>query len=301
VTRLSFAKLLGTAFLISHSFSCFAQASLPVASPLQSDPVPLTLDAPLPKQADFLKQVAAKGDRYAELRQNYVCRTSLVIQPKQSSDSKASMSEDYDSFFVNGKEIHRLQAINGRPLSEAAKDEEDVRLQKEISTTIPHKRISATGPQTLEEAVFAADVFTGEQRTVKDGRNYISFHFQGNRQRHPKSILELIAGYLQGDVLIDEKDHAIVQMRGVTQADVIYAHQLFIPGQFPALIYQAKRINDEMYVPSLVTIAVADRQPEGTLATILWKSSLETRTYTVESCKKFRVTSTILPAFKEIP
>ncbi|WP_130418242.1 hypothetical protein [Edaphobacter modestus] len=105
----------------------------------------------------------------------------------------------------------------------------------------------------------------------------------------------MIAKSLEGTVLIDEQDYAIVSMHGVTRDDLIYNHQLLIPRSFNTLVYEGKRVNDEMYVPSLVTIAVANRQPEGVTANSDWKRSLELRTYTVTSCEKFRVTSTILP------
>ncbi len=84
-------------------------------------------------------------------------------------------------------------------------------------------------------------------------------------------------------------------MHGVTRDDLIYNRQLLIPRLFNTLVYEGKRINDEMYVPGLVTIASANLQPESVTANSSWKRSLELRTYTVISCEKFRVTSTILP------
>jgi hypothetical protein len=281
------------------AISSLAQTIQPATPQPQSEPESST-PAPLPEQAAFLKLVAEKGDRYALLRQDYICRTNVLVKPSQLAKSQAPISEDYESFYVNGKEIHRILAFNGKPLSEEAKAEEDARLQKDIQATAKSKKTPVeTG--TLESAVLANDIFTGETRIFKDGRSYISFHFQGNHHTEPKSILEVMAKYLQGDVLIDEKDLAIVAFHGTTQEAVIYNNELLIPAKYPALIYEAKRINDEIYVPSLVTIAVAGPQEVGTLATNMWKRSLEVRTYTVDSCRKYRVTSTILPVDPTTP
>jgi hypothetical protein len=299
-TGLSFVKALSTIFLLSYALSLFAQTSQPTP-PLQSDASPAAPETALPEQADFLRQVEEKRDRYAQLLQDYVCRTNLLIKPSRLANSKRPTSEDYESLYINGKEIHHLLAIDGHPLSEAAKNEEDARLQKEVAASTQLGKKSVAQNPTLEEAVLKIDIFTAEQRLVRDGRAYIAFNFHGDRYRRPKSILELIAKSLHGDVLIDENDHAIVEFHGSTDDDVTYNQELLIPRHFPALVYQAKRVNDEIYVPSLVTIAIADRQPVGKLATNMWMRSLELRTYTVESCKKFRVTSTILPGYANVP
>jgi hypothetical protein len=297
---LSLSKTCTAIVLLGHALSSLAQTPRPAAPQPQSEPESSSPAPPLPEQTAFLKLVAEKGDRYALLRQDYVCRTNLLIKPNQLAKSKAPISEDYESFYVNGKEIHHLLAFNGKPLTEEAKAAEDDRLQKDIQTTAKGKKVQReTG--SLESTVLATDIFTGEDRIVKDGRSYISFHFQGNRHREPKSILEVMAKYLQGDVLIDEKDHAIVAFHGTTTEDVIYNNDLLIPGKYPALVFEAKRINDEIYVPSLVTIAIAGAQEMGPLATNMWKRSLEVRTYTVDSCRKYRVTSTILPVDPTTP
>jgi hypothetical protein len=90
-------------------------------------------------------------------------------------------------------------------------------------------------------------------------------------------------------------DRAVVEINGMTEDNVILNGRFLMPDKFPALVYKAKRVNDEIYVPSLVRIAVADDQAEGVLAAELWKHSLELRTYSVSSCRKFRVSSTIIP------
>ncbi len=258
-------------------------------------PLAELLDSSLPEPGVFLKQVAMTGDRYAALRQSYVCRTHLLVQPSKLAASNAATTQDYDSFFVRGREIHRLLAVDDHPLSEAGKEAESSRVEEEIHGFVATGKQVAAPAVTLEAAVLTMDVFTAERRTVDDGRSVISFHFQGDHRRKPRTILEMIARSLQGDVRIDEQDRAIVSMHGATRDDLIYNRQVLIPRLFHALVYEAKRVNDEIYVPSLVTIAAATRQPEGVTANIDWKRSLELRTYTVTSCEKFRVTSTILP------
>lgn len=255
--------------------------------------IPGQLELPLPESASFLNQVATAGDRYASLRQDYVCRTRLRIEPSELSASRAPVTEDYDSFYLGGRELHRLIAVDGHPLSDAAKAEEESRLQEETQKVTVNGTYAPAA--TLEGTVLATSIFTDEKRLVSDRRNLISFHFEGDRRREPRTILEMIAKSLSGNVLIDEQDHAIVKMNGTTRYDVIYGRQLLVPRSFKALVYEAKRVNDETYVPTLVTIAAANRQRVGVTANVNWKRSLELRTYTVTSCEKFRVTSRILP------
>jgi len=243
----------------------------------------------------------ANGDRYSEIRQNYICRVGLHIQPNQYANSKTPISQEYESLYANGREIQRLLTVNGHPLAPDAKAMEDARVQREIEASLGQKKPSSGLATTLEGAVLATNVITDEQRIVKDGRSYITFNFHGDRQSHPRSTLELIAKSLEGSMVIDEKDRVAVEMNGITQDDVLYGGWLLVPRKFPALIYAARRINDELYVPSDVSIAVANRQVAGVTASVEWKRSLERRTYKVESCRKFRVTSRILPGFTETP
>lgn len=249
---------------------------------------------PLPEPAVFLKAVAAKGDRYARLRQDYLCLTQLVIQPNRLSRSQTPVTEEYESFYVNGGEIDRIVKINDVPLSQQAIAEQETRLKQETDAALSLKSKPKPQTPTLEETVLATNLFSNEQRIVRDGRTFISFSFRGDRHRIPQNLIEKIAGSLKGDLLIDETDRVIVEMNGVTQDDVIYNGRFLMPDKFPALVYRAKRINDEIYVPSLVRIAVANDQPDNVLASDQWKRSLELRTYSVDSCRKFHVTSTII-------
>ena len=272
------------------------------ATPLQTetDPRPMLSppdnfkDRPLPEPASFLQQAVMTGDRYAGLRKAYVCHIHLSVQPSKMVSAKSPRSQDYDFFYLHGKEVHSLIALNDRPLSEAEKAQDRQRLEEEASQNTSSDP-SIFKAETLASAALATDVFTDEKRFFRDGRAVIWFRFKGDRRRTPRTLIELIANALDGTVEIDEQDHAIVSMHGMTRDDLIVDHRLLIPRRFNALVYEGKRINDEMYVPSLVTMAVATWQPEGVTANSQWKRSLELRTYTVSTCEKFRTTSTILP------
>lgn len=258
--------------------------------------VPLAADAPLPEPREFLKGVSVKDDQYARLRKDYLCQTEVVIQPNRFSRSRTPITEEYESFYINGREIDRVVKVNNVPISERAIALQDARLKKEtdVALSAGGKAAKPSAP-TLEETVLATSIFSDEKRIWKDGRSLISFKFRGDRRRVPQTPNEMIGKMLRGDVLIDETDHAIVEISGITRDDVIYNDRFLMPDKFQALVYEAKRINDEIYVPSLVRIAVADDQPDGVLAAELWRRSLELRTYSVSSCRKFRVSTTINP------
>ncbi|WP_260737496.1 hypothetical protein [Tunturiibacter lichenicola] len=257
---------------------------------------PAAVEMPLPEPHEFLKGVSVKDDQYARLRKDYLCRTEVVIQPNRWSRSRTPISEKYESFYINGREIDRVVELNNVPLSERSIAQQDARLKKETDTALSSEgKTAKPSAPTLEETVLATSLFVDEQRVWRDGRSFISFKFRGDRHRVPDSATEAIAKLLKGSVLIDEADRAIVEINGTTQDDVIYSNRFLMPNKFQALVYEAKRINDEIYVPSFVRIAVADDQADGVLAAELWKRSLELRTYSVSSCRKFRVTTTIVP------
>jgi len=257
---------------------------------------PLAAEAPLPEPREFLKGVSVKDDQYARLRKDYLCNTEVEIRPNRLSRSRVPVTEQYESFYINGREIDRVVKVNNVPISERAIALQDARLKKQTDAAISAEgKAAKPTPPTLEETVLATSIFSDERRIWKDGRSFISFKFKGDRHRVPQTPNEMIAKMLRGNVLIDETDRAIVEISGITQDDVIYNNRFLMPDKFQALVYEAKRINDEIYVPSLVRIAVADDQADGVLAAELWKRSLELRTYSVSSCRKFRVSSTIIP------
>jgi hypothetical protein len=262
----------------------------------QSGLAPSVAEAALPEPVAFLKSVTINSDQYARLRQDYLCQTEVVIRPKKSSRSQTTVTEEYESFYINGKEIDRVVKVNDVPLSERAIAQQDARLKKETDAALSSNgsRGKPPGP-TLEEMVLAKSIFSDERRIWKDGRSFIAFKFRGDHHIVPQTPTEAIARFLKGDVSIDEADHAIVEIKGVTQGDVVYSGRFLMPDKFEALVFQAKRINDEIYVPSLVRIAVADDQADEALAAEFWNRSLELRTYSVSSCRKFRVSATIIP------
>ena len=287
MSGLTVTKFLGALLLLTP---CLAQSP------------PDTTTSSLPDTATLLKQVIANGDQYAKTLQRYICRTNLLIDPNHYPDSpKNPTSQEYESFYINGKEIQRLLTVNRHPLSAAAKAQEEARVQKEIDSDLLDAKPFRGLAGTLQGSVLTTAIFTDEQRIFKDGRSYITFNFHGNHRSHPDSILGLIAKSLKGNAIIDEKDLVVVEINGTTQDDVVYNRELMVPRKFPVLIYNAKKINDELYVPSLVSIEIAARQDYNDSALIPWNRSLERRTYMVESCRKFRVTSRILPSSSDAP
>ncbi len=146
--------------------------------------VPLNL--PLPEPSTFLRQVSIMGDRFADLRQNYVCRTHLLIQPSKES-SKPPLNEDYDSFYVHGREVHRLLAVNDHPLSEAEAAEERKRLEQEMQRS-GETKATMVAPANLSSAVLTTDVFTEEKRVVRNGRSLIRFTLEETNEKNQRQF-----------------------------------------------------------------------------------------------------------------
>ncbi|RZU40132.1 hypothetical protein [Edaphobacter modestus] len=153
------ALVLLTGFFLSTAWKAVpAQASS--NNPMkQFDGLP---NLPLPEPGAFLKQATITGDRYADLRQKYVCRTHLLIQPSKESSSKAAITEDYDSFYIRGKEVHRLLAVNDHHLSEAEKAKERNRLEEDAQKSVGIEK-TIVPPVTLASVVLAYGcVYRGE-------------------------------------------------------------------------------------------------------------------------------------------
>lgn len=212
----------------------------------------------LPDPSALLRAASDKEDAFAIERQKYVCTY-------KNNDMIKGTNRLYDSFYVRGREIERLLAVNGVPIAPDEKLAEEARVTAEIKADQQKGAAPFVGlaggmnfsgsehrwAQTVEGAILRGSTFSNERRVMYRNRPAIQIDFKGDRKFKPHTDEERVARGLAGTIIVDEESGAIVRI-GADAIEDIYnrwgnllaAHTIMFLG------FDAVRIADNLYVPS---------------------------------------------------
>lgn len=164
-------------------------------------------DAPLPNSSDLMQRALANESRLAAEQERYDCR---VTDEEAELDSKGKVKksdvEIHEQFYVNGVEVQRLLARNGRDLTPGETRKEDERVMKQ---TLKYSDSSTarkeTGRQNKEmQDILTAMMLIDGRREQVDGRSVLFYVVVPNARFHAKNIEQRFAQMMQGTISIDE-------------------------------------------------------------------------------------------------
>jgi hypothetical protein len=178
--------------------------------------------APLPDIPTLLHQVELAQQQNEKIRQNYFYdATTTTLESNGHTDVKVA-----EIFFVNGVRLERLLSHNGKPLppEDAAKEKE--RIDKAVAKA--KERVAkaeskgeltdANGNEMISlDRILQLFTITNERRETVNGRSAIAFDFAGTPGVKTHSMPETALHTFSGTAWIDEKDHALARMTGVTR------------------------------------------------------------------------------------
>jgi hypothetical protein len=115
--------------------------------------------------------------------------------------------------------LHRIVALNGQPIPESEQRRRmDAFLQDPSSSAKQRKNEQHDDQQAAELLRLLPDAFIWTLQGERNG-NYV-LHFQPNSQFHPPDLESKVFAAMEGEMLVDLKEHRIVSLKGHLVHDV---------------------------------------------------------------------------------
>lgn len=193
------------------------------APPASSTQAAVDLNAPLPNTA-LLRQRVLENLKNTEAEQErYICR---IAREEDEMDKHGNVKKgkinNYDMFYVNGREIDELTAKNGKTLDAGQQAKEADRVKKEIEKDSDEKRVAKEQAEDEKQLdiVLHALRYTNGHRQLVNGRSTLVYDLSGDPAFHPKNVQETFVHYLTGTIQIDESTGELVDLNAHLDHDV---------------------------------------------------------------------------------
>jgi hypothetical protein len=186
---------------------CVCCAVFVLAGGIASAQVAKAKDAPLPNANDLLRRAIANEAKLAAEQERYECRVAdETVETNSKGNPKKTETEVKEQFFVNGVEVDRTLAKDGKDLSpEQTKKEDDKVMKATLKYNDPATAKKVTGKQNkqLEEMMEAMQLTNGH-REQADGRIVLFYDIVPNPKFHAKGLNQRFAQVTQGKISLDE-------------------------------------------------------------------------------------------------
>jgi len=165
-------------------------------------------DAPLPNPGDLMQRAIANEAKLAKEQERYECRVNDETTELDSKGHvKKSETETKEEFFVNGVEVDRTLAKNGRDLTpDQTKKEDDRVMKRTVKYNDPATAKKETDKQNkqLEEIMSAMQLENGHREPV-GGRSVLFYDIVPNPGFKAKNLNQRFAQVMQGKISVDEE------------------------------------------------------------------------------------------------
>lgn len=261
-------------------------------------------ERPLPDIPALMHAVEANQRTSEAVEKDYLYRS---VQTQEDVDGhgrvKKTETREYDVFWVDGVQVHRLTRKDGKELSAKEQEKESKEIDKEVAKGKERRaKADEKGTETDSHGNEMVTVsrllelgsFTNARRVQLNGRDTIAVDFAGDPKAKTKNRFEDVIRDLAGTAWVDEQDRILVKAQGH------FLNNFKVGGGMVANIQKGtsfegewKKINDEVWLP-------ARFEGQGAARALLF-FSFNGRVQALESdYRKFKATSTILPGMKTV-
>ena len=186
-------------------------------------PAKPSADKPLPDAKQLLEMALKDQRRLEDEQERYSCKVrNEVVQTDSKGKVKKTEVSENEQFFVNGHEIDRVLARDGKALDAKAEKKEDERVSKLAAKyNDPSQRTKADNENTKQvEAALRMMKTSDERRATVNDRPTIFFHIVGNPDAKPKDLDERAMQAVNGTMALDEETGELVDLSVKTDKDV---------------------------------------------------------------------------------
>lgn len=214
---------------------------------------PQAPEAPLPDVPTLIQQVRAHQQQMEAVQENYTFHETDVTQELNKNGSvKKTETEEYEIFFVNTHEVHRLIKKDGRDLDADQEKKEQERVTKYVEKAQQTPPGQAPNGEVVISVgrILAMAKVSAPRRETLDERNTIAFDFTGDPHAKAHNIAEEAARRTSGTFWIDEKDRQVRRLVAHLTDNVHGGFGLFSLNKGSNLTFDQKLVNNELWLPT---------------------------------------------------
>ncbi len=189
--------------VLQQIWACGLSVALVIAAGAQT-----ARDAPLPNPNDLLQRAIANETKLAKQQERYECRVNdETTELDGKGNVKKNETETKEQFYVNGVEVDRTLAKNGKDLTpDETKKEDDKVMKRTVKYSDPATAKKETDKQNkqLEEIMSAMQLQNGHREPV-NGRSVLFYDIVPNPSFKAKNLNQRFAQVMQGKISVDEE------------------------------------------------------------------------------------------------
>jgi hypothetical protein len=283
---------MNTAF--AKTLSTLALCTVVTLSQAQSPSVAPDAEHPLPDIPHLMHEVEQHQRSSEAIQKNYLYRETAT----QRENNGKTETHEYDVFWLNGVQVHKLTRKNGRDLTPDEQKKESERVDKEVEKAKDRKsKAEVKGQETdsrgHEEITVSRFLllgsFTNPRRIQLGGRDTIAIDYTGDPKAKTQNRAEDVIRNLAGTIWIDEQDRTMTRLEGhFVNNYKIGAGLVMNIKKDTTFSMQQKKINGEVWLPEQI-------DGQGAARVMLFVSFNGSIHVTNSDYRKFKATSTILP------
>ncbi|WP_348270210.1 hypothetical protein P8936_13075 [Edaphobacter paludis] len=259
----------------------------------------LNAEKPLPDIPALMHEVETHQKEAEAVQKDYLYHAVDMVQQLDGNGRvKKTETEEYDVFWVEGVQVHKLTKKNGKELSAGEQQKQNKRIDKEVTRARERRaKAEAEGKTTdsngYEEVTVSRLLelgsFSNARRVMLNGRKTIAVDYVGDPKARTRNRLENLIRDVAGTVWVDEDDDAISKLEGhFLDTFKIGAGLVVNIQKGTSFSLEQRKINDEVWLP----VEVDGR---GTARVFLLFRFNGNFREVDSGYRKFKVTSTILP------
>lgn len=278
---------------------CAAQQNAP-------EPIPPGTSEPLtiPPIPQLLLSVERNEKAAEAAKKDYTYHEHFEMQEVDKDGKvKKTVTYDADAVVIDGVNVDRTTARDGKPLTAAEVKKEDERIDREVAKAKERRaRREAEGKPTdpngndviTASRVLELGTFSNPRNTEVDGRAAIMIDYAGDPHAKTRNPFETVVRDLVGTIWIDRKDQVLVRAQGRFLNDFKLGGGLLADIKSGTTFdMHYTQVNGEVWLPSRM-------DSNGKVRLLLLIGFNGRFTLAVSDYKKFRTTSTIIDSDRVI-
>ena len=283
----------------------FYAAVTPAQQTAATAPSAEATDAPLPDIPVLMREVEANQHKSEDLRKNYIYHSEQELEAlKGNGDTKNTTKTDYEVFWLNGVQVSRKLAVDGKPLSPDEVKKENERIDKQVAKIrARQEKAQAEGKPPAGHGDFILPIarylelgtFSNPRREILNGRPTILVDFAGDPNAKTKDAFEGMVKDIAGTVYVDEQDRVIQHFDAhFVKGFKLAGGMLISIGEGLNFTLRNKKINDEVWLQESV-------DGNGHVRALLFFAVDGNFHLRNTDYRKFKATATVLPGFTPLP
>jgi hypothetical protein len=257
------------------------------------------VEPPLPDIPSLMHEVEAHQKTAEAVQKDYLYHAADTVQQLDGHGRvKKAETAEYDIFWVDGVQVHKLTRKDGRELTADQQKKQDKEVDKEVTKARERRaKADAEGKTTdsngYEEVTVSRLLelgsFSNARRVMLNGRKTIAVDYVGDPRAKTRNRLEDVIRDVAGTIWVDEDDRAISKLEGhFLDTFKIGAGLVVNIQKGTSFSMQQQKVNNEVWLPVEFDGKGAAR------VFLLFRFNGNFREID-SGYRKFKVTSTILP------